>query len=115
MMTLTLIDADDDIDAHAEIDANNDIDANDDMDDIDANDYINTDDDIDNDVDIETNDDIDANDDIAQWATMGQFGKNEFYNWENAGDSFKTTVILQSLRKCISLFIWTFKLKDICT
>ena len=42
---------------------------------------------------------------IAQWATMCQFGKNEFYNWENTGDSFKTTVILQSLRKCISFFI----------
>ena len=41
----------------------------------------------------------------AQWATMCQFGKNEFYNWENTGDSFKTTVILQSLRKCISFFI----------
>ena len=51
----------------------------------------------------------------AQWATMCQFGKNEFYNWENTGNSFKTTVILQSLRKCISFFIWTFKLKDICT
>ena len=50
----------------------------------------------------------------AQWATMCQFGKNEFYNWENAGDSFKTTVMLQSLRKCISFFIWSFELIDIC-
>ena len=42
MMTLTLIDADDDIDANNGIDAN---------DDIDANDFINADDDIDTDDD----------------------------------------------------------------